>query len=320
MYSANINANWLKIDAIATTSLPTVITSVANLDVLQYDSGTSKWVNKTKILADLASLASFNTHIAKTVDETNTDSTKDKHISNLLTKSYTDHLVNYSNPHTVTATQVGSATAQWNANKLYNKSIDTVAPTSGQTLSYNGTIWTYITPTVGEANTASNSSTGTGTALIYKGKVGVDLVFKKIISGTNIAVTNGTDDLTIDYVGHAKTEIDGSADVTLATAQLYDSIINNFGQSAANVVVTLPTASAGLTFVAIANTTQVANSWKIRAAATNNIYLEGVAGSANGYVGLNPTVGDYIEFKSFKTGASTWNWLARIGVGTWVAS
>ncbi len=47
----------------------------------------------------------------------------------------------------------------------------------------------------GEANTASNVGAGEG---IWKTKVGVDLEFKSLIAGTNITLTPGTDDITID--------------------------------------------------------------------------------------------------------------------------
>jgi hypothetical protein len=53
------------------------------------------------------------------------------------------HIANTSNPHTVTATQVGKATAQWNADLIQGVTVGTAAPTAGQILKYNGTLMKY---------------------------------------------------------------------------------------------------------------------------------------------------------------------------------
>lgn len=62
------------------------------------------------------------------------------------------HLGSTSNPHTVTAAQVGNTTAQWNADQLQGGDIDaTLAPTDGQVLTYDGTgtQWTAASPAEG---------------------------------------------------------------------------------------------------------------------------------------------------------------------------
>ena len=119
----------------------------------------------------------------------------------------------------------------------------------------------------------------------------------------------------------AATVVDGSANATLTAANCYGTMISNYGQAAADVHLDLPTAAAGLNFIAIVGTAQAANFWKLRADTNDKIYLDGVAGSDNGYVGLAaPAVGDYATFITFQTGANAWDWICKSGYGTWVAS
>ena len=77
---------------------------------------------------------------------------------------------------------------------LINSGGDPDTPTNG--------VWYEITRSgaaAGEVNTASNVGIGTGE--IYKQKTGVDLEFKTLIAGTNISLTNGTSEVTIEAAG-----------------------------------------------------------------------------------------------------------------------
>ncbi|TRT88119.1 MAG: hypothetical protein EWV82_03185 [Microcystis aeruginosa Ma_AC_P_19900807_S299] len=49
----------------------------------------------------------------------------------------TSHTGNTSNPHSVTAAQVGNTTAQWNANRIQGVNVHTTTPTNGQVLVYS---------------------------------------------------------------------------------------------------------------------------------------------------------------------------------------
>jgi len=102
-----------------------------------------------------------------------------------------------------------SPTGAWSgqAGKLayYDQLWKFIAPGTGATLwvndeslayAYNGTSW--VSNASGENNTASNLGSGTG---VFGAKVGVDLRFKSLIAGTNVTISNTSNDITINATG-----------------------------------------------------------------------------------------------------------------------
>ena len=91
-----------------------------------------------------------------------------------------------------------------NLDSLTDVDLTTAAPTNNQVLTYTttGTKWVPATPPGsggGEANTTSNVGTGEGTLALAKS--GVNLPFKSLKQGTNITLTNNSNDVTISSTG-----------------------------------------------------------------------------------------------------------------------
>lgn len=107
------------------------------------------------------------------------------------------HIANTSNPHSVTATQVGNTTAQWNASQIMGKGIDTSAIANGYVLTYNSAADSVIysspgTPVlaqssifVGDSSNAASAVTMSGDATIAD--TGVITIGQSAITNTEIA-------------------------------------------------------------------------------------------------------------------------------------
>jgi hypothetical protein len=108
-------------------------------------------------------------------------------LTSIGTNSHVDidsHIANTSNPHSVTASQVGNTSAQWNANKLQGADLVITTPLTGQVLTYSGTNWINVMPSapgtgdvVGPGSATDNAiarfDTGTG-KLIQNSNVTLD--------------------------------------------------------------------------------------------------------------------------------------------------
>ncbi|BBD59515.1 hypothetical protein NIES2109_23020 [Nostoc sp. HK-01] len=88
------------------------------------------------------------------------------------------HATNTSNPHAVTAAQVGNTTAQWNANQLQGIPISATSPTNGQMLKFNGSVYA---PT-NDVQSNWQTSGGSGRFYIYSNST---------VSATNTALSLG---------------------------------------------------------------------------------------------------------------------------------
>jgi len=138
----------------------------------------------------------------------------------------------------------------------------------------------------------------------------------KILDG--VTIVGGTGDF--DKLTGGMEEIIKASSGALSGKDLRGPILSNYGQGAANNLQTLPTAEEGMSFVAVCGTAQGAHYFRFQADTSDKIYLDGVAGSDNGYIEIAaPAVGGMIVFMTFRTGASTFDWIAVTISETWVA-
>jgi len=142
----------------------------------------------------------------------------------------------------------------------------------------------------------------------------VDIIYDN--SESSLESTNVQDAID-ELVTRPVTEIIKSSSATLTTAEVTGTIINNYGQNN-NILLTLPEASSGLTFLVILST-DASYYFRIKPNANDKIYLDGTAAGMDGlFVGVNSAVaGSAISFSSFKTSATTYDWFAVTISGEW---
>jgi len=141
--------------------------------------------------------------------------------------------------------------------------------------------------------------------------------------GTSNHASSFRDDLNVggdlSITGTVKGKIDeliqASTD-TLIAAEIAGTIINNYGQGAANTQ-TLPAAAEGLNALFVIAT--IGNAFHIDVQATDKIYLDGAAlDDGDKISNATPAIGDNISIVAFQTGVGAYDWRAQTIQGTWV--
>lgn len=189
----------------------------------------------------------------------------------------------------------------WGSLYLTSSGYMHVDASKGYGFKENGTVIFAID--AGQMTMYDNIYLSFGSASNYKIKFNATST-KLEITGGQINVAGG--------ISAGVAEIVQSATDTLSVQECRNTIINNYGQLAANTQ-TLPTAESGLSGMVIIGTSG-AGALHLKAGANDKIYLDGTALDDADKVSLAaPVVGDYFNFFAFKTGATSYDWVVCSG-------
>lgn len=167
------------------------------------------------------------------------------------------HIANVSNPHSVTATQVGNGTAQWNANKIQGTTVNAAAIANNKALGYNsgtGQIEYLSLGLAGPGSSTDNACVrwdGTGGATIQNSAA------CSIDDSGNITANSFIGAVTGNLTGNTTGTHTGAVVGNSSTAT---ALASNPSDCASNTYATTIAASGDLTCASITNASTTAVS------------------------------------------------------------
>jgi hypothetical protein len=242
-------------------------------------------------------------------------------------KAYFDGIYNYVHPS-------GDGNLHVPANSTTN---------NGKVLTAAAAAGTYTWETPSAASVADESITNAKLAHIatatIKGRVTAgtgdveDLTAANVRTIINVADGATANDMTapgtiggttpgVIYGWNKEIYKTANADSPLTALQCSGTIVSNYGMTDADCVIDLPTAAEGLSFVCVLPAVR-ARYFRLRcpSAQADKIYLLGVAGSDDGYVGVASgyATGASCSMFTFKASDGGFDWMVIPIFGTWVA-
>jgi hypothetical protein len=320
-----------------------VITSVANEDVLAYDSTTSKWINQSADETGRVTASSTTTFTNKTIDQDGTGNSitniadasikasaaiAQSKIANLTTDlSGKSPTAGSSSIVTVGALDSGSITSGFGNINIGSSTITTTGAVATGAITAGGTITGDLTGNV-TGNASGTAATVTGaaqTAITSVGTLTALAVDNITIDANKIEATNTNGNIQLDSNGTGVIEILGNTNdgsITLnCTSNSHGQTIKSQPHSAAVTNTMLLPQGASSTLVSLVSADTLTNKTltspvvNVGSDATGDIYYRNSSGVFTRLAKPGSPAGEVLTFAS---GATIPSWTAPAGGGATV--
>lgn len=213
---------------------------------------------------------------------------------NSLDSELAEHVADIANPHSVTATQVGSDTAQWNADKLQGRDISDAAPTDKQGLTWNAT------ETQWEPGAAGHVIQDNGTPSTARSNlnfIGFTLSDDEVGDATKVELPEGQEE--INFTSSDGAGVSWSGDVVtfthaLGVADVLGEFFNSAGGGGYRLTLADSPTTTAATFdmTPLGGNAAVTGTWKVRLVA-NSVGSGGGGSGASAFTDLTDAPSSY---------------------------